>query len=220
MTFLELCKEVRSKAGITGTGPLTVVGQIGELGRIVSFTNEAYIELQDSREDWFFLRNDFTFNCTSTVSAYPTTTVSNLANWKDDTFRCYLTTADNEQWMTYIPWGAFRDLRLFGSSRTTTGKPIEFTIKPDKSLVLWPIPDAAYTVVGEYYRTAATMTVDADTPLFSRHQYVIIHGALMKQAAYISDPALFASSQNEYQKLLNQLTKNNRDKIFMGDPLA
>ncbi|MFA5921167.1 MAG: hypothetical protein WC856_07730 [Methylococcaceae bacterium] len=220
MTFLELCKEVRSRAGITGTGPLTVVGQIGELGRIVSFTNEAYIELQDSREDWYFLRNDFTFNCTSTVSAYPTTTVSNLANWKNDSFRCYLTTANDEQWLRYIPWDEFRDLRLFGTNRTATGKPIEFTIKPDKSLVLWPIPDAAYTVVGEYYRTAATMTADSDTPLFSRYQYVIVYAALMRQGAYISDPALYSSSEIEYNKLLSQLTRNEKDTITIGRAMA
>ena len=220
MTYLELCKKLRSEAGIAGTGPLSVTGQIGELGRIVSWIDNAYEEIQNLREDWFFLRNDFTFNCTATVSAYPTTTVSNLANWKADSFRCYLTTANDEQWLRYIPWEQFRDLRLFGTNRTTTGKPIEFTIKPDKSLVLWPIPDATYTVNGEYYRTADVMSADADTPLFTRYPLIIVYNALMKYAAYVSDPALYAHGQSEYGKLLDKLTRNEKANITLGRPLA
>lgn len=220
MTYLELCKKLRSESGIAGTGPITVAGQDGELGRIVSWISDAYEEIQNSREDWFFLRNDFTFNCTSTVSAYPTSTVSNLANWKDDSFRCYLTTANDEQWLRYIPWHEFRDLRLFGSNRTATGKPIEFTIKPDKSLVLWPIPDAAYTVNGEYYRTAAVLSADADTPLFIRYQLVIVYNALMKYAAYVSEPSLYSSAQFQYNQLLDKLTRNEKVTIKIGRAMA
>jgi len=220
MNRLQLCKRLRELAGIAGTGPTTTLGQTGELGRVVGWIDDSYADICDKRQDWEFLRNDFSFNCTAAQSVYPQATVTNHANWKDDSLRCYLTTTNDEQWLTYIPWDIFRDTRLKGATRDVTGRPIQFSIKPDKSLVLYPIPDDAYTIDGEFYRTAAVMTADTDTPIFQRFHMAIVFNALMRYAAYIADPMLYAYGQKEYGRLINKIDANNTPTITAGGALA
>jgi hypothetical protein len=217
---LQLTQRLRQEAGIPGSGPTTTVGQQGELGRLVSWIEQAYEDLQDTRPDWEFLRSDFSFNCVVGTSTYAPSTVTDLANWKYDSLRVYMTDLDDEQWLIYKPWDLFRDTRLIGSTRTQTGRPIDFTIKPDKSLVLWPIPDDTYTIDGEFYKAAQTMDTDTDVPAFERHHMVIVWNALERYASYVGEPSLFAKAQKEYGRLLNKLTLDRTRNITVGCPLA
>lgn len=220
MNRLALCKRLRQEANIAGTGPVTTIGQTGELASLVDWIDAAYEEIQDKRQDWNFLRNDFNFNCTIGVSVYPSSTVANMGNWKKDSLRIYLTTVNDEQWLSYVPWDEFRDYRLKGSNRTATGRPIDFSIKPDKSLVFWPIPDSAYTIDGEFYRNAHVMISDTDSPLFDRFNLVIVWNALMKYAAFQAEPSLYAHAQKEYGLLIGKLEADRAPAIVAGQALA
>jgi hypothetical protein len=220
VNFLALCKRLRSEAGIAGTGPASVSGQTGELGRLVDWIADAYEDIQDKHADWSFLRNDFSFNCVSGTGVYPASTVTDLANWKRDSLRVYLTTTDDEQWLEYRSWENFRDIRLMGSSRTQTGRPIEFSIKPDKSLIVWPIPDDTYTINGEFYKVAQVMADDTDEPVFERHHMAIVWNALMRYAAYVENPPLYAHAQKEYGRLIGKLEQDRRPCITVGRALA
>ena len=220
MTFLDLCKYTRQEAGIAGIGPLSVLNQIGELDRIISWVKQAYEDVQDYKIDWEFLRNDFSFVCTNTVSTYPKTSVTNFANWKKDSFRIYLGTTDDEQWLDCIDWTIFRDSRLKGASRNVIGRPTEFSIKPDKSLVFWPMPDNNYIVNGEYYRTAHVMVNDTDTPIFDRLHMVIVFNAVMRYASYVESPTLFAKAQREYSRLINKLEVDELPNVSIGSAMV
>lgn len=220
MNYLSLVKRLRSEAGIAGSGPATVIAQVGELGRLVDWIAEAYEDIQDKKDDWDFLRADFSFNCTIGDPTYPQSTVSQLANWKTDSFRVYKTTVVDELFLTYRSWDDFRDLRLRGAARTTPGRPIEFSINPAKDVYLWPVPDFAYTIVGEYFKTAQVMTVDADVPVFDRFHMAIIYNALMRYAAYVNDPVIYGKAEREYGRLISKLEKNWTPDIVIGGPLA
>lgn len=224
MDKLSLCQRLRQESGIAGTGPTSALSSdnTGELKRVIEWIETSYEEIQDKNEDWDFLRNSFSFNCTIAQATYPTTTVSNLANWKKDSLRVYLTTINDEQWLRYWTWDDFRDVRLKGANNTVTGRPIDFSIKPDKSLILWPIPDNTYTIVGEYYRTAHVMDASGAgaSPLFSRDHMVIVYNGLMKYAAYAKDPSLFAFAQLQYGKLIDKLEKDRSPNITAGGTLA
>ena len=226
MTFLELCKRLRSEAGIAGSGPTSVASQTGELLRVVDWIKDAYRDIQDRRQDWDFLRNDFSFSASVAGGAtYAKTVVTNLANWKHDerdSFRCYLTATgvNDEQWLVFEPWDKFRSTRLFGANRNNSGRPLYFSIKPDKSVMLWPTPDATYTIVGEYYKTATEFSVDGDEPLFDRHHMAIVYNALMRYAAYVAEPALYARGEAEYKKLIRKLERDFSHNIMLGGPMA
>jgi hypothetical protein len=218
-SYLAICKALLSEAGLAGD-IYTTSNQVGELSRICNWVNDAYQDIQDKRQDWNFLRYDFTFSCDAAVSTYSMYTIANLANWKKDSFRCYSQNLNDEQWLTYVPWDVFRDTRLRGAARNIVGRPIEFSIKPDRSLVLFPTPDSNYTVDGEYYCNSYRFENDTDMPIFSRFTNCIKFNALMRAAAWLADPTMYTYAQKEYGRLLSKLEADNAPIIYTGSALA
>ena len=222
MNFLALAQMVSQEAGVAGSGPTTTIAQAGELGRIVSYVAQAYQEIQDRNVEWGFLRNNFSFTLTIGQAYYPLSTVINCAEWKRDSFRIYLASAglSDERWIRFVPWEDFRDSRLRGSAQLQKGRPIEFSINPQKNVVTYPIPDQAYTMDGEYFAYPNVMALDTDVPIFDRFHMAIVYNALMRYAAYIADPATYARAQHDYRIQISKLERTWQPEMTLGDPLA
>ena len=139
-TILELCKDLRREGSGVGSGPTTVVSQTGEYGRIVEWIIAANKAIQRIHTNWEFLRSTFSFATVASTANYTKATagVTELASWKTDTFRCYLTATgiSDQQDLTYFPWEEFRDRYTLGTLSTQTGRPMFFTVKADKSVTL------------------------------------------------------------------------------------
>ena len=222
MNFLQLSQRLRQEAGIAGSGPTTVISQTGELGRIVSWVLSAYEEIQNLHSTWRFLQADFSFSTVASTQNYTKTTLSltDLGSWKTDDVRIYSAVTD-ETYLTYFPWDKFKELYLYGSQRTQTERPTIFSIKYDDSISLWAIPDDTYTVNGEYFKTAQTMTLDASEPLIpSAYQMAIVWKGLMLYSAYNSIPDAYAHGQNEFRGILRKLEFSQLDRMTWGDPLV
>ena len=225
MNYLQIGQRLAKEADISGasngTLPATMAGQAGEMLSVVQWVNDAYEQIQNlNNGNWLFLRFDFTFNTTNAKSNYTSSDagLSEFDDWKnettDDRLRTYLTTDGNtkEQWMTFVPWEKFRVTYGFGANRATTGRPIFYTFKPDKSVTFYPIPDDTYTIVGEYFKRAQLMVADADAPLFPRYYHMtIVWYALMNYAGFNTASATYAHAKNRYDELMNGL---------QGDQLA
>ncbi|RLC09555.1 MAG: hypothetical protein DRI24_21580, partial [Deltaproteobacteria bacterium] len=65
MNFLQLCKRLRQEAGLTGSGPSTVVDQTGISKQIVDWVNTAYVDVLSQHANWHFMQDDFSFNTTA-----------------------------------------------------------------------------------------------------------------------------------------------------------
>lgn len=224
-TFLALAQRLRQEAGISGTGPATVVSQTGEMGRVADWISTAYEEIQDKNATWEFLRNDFSFQTIASTSAYLPSAVNltEHASWKTNSFRAYLTStgASDENYLCFVPWEEFRDAYQFGSLRSTPGKPTTFSIRPDKSVELWPVPNAVYTIVGEYYKRPQVMTANADEPLFPRQYHLaIMWKALMYYGTYENAPEAFTSGERNYARLMLKLEANQLPSVKLARPLA
>jgi hypothetical protein len=204
-------------------GPVTVVSQTGELGNIVSWVATAYEDIQDDSTGWNFLRFDFSFQTIATTSTYLPSAVAlpELNKWKADSLRAYLTASgsSDEQWMTEWDWATFRDARQFGA--IPSGRPFEFAIKPDESLVLFPTPDDVYTVTGEYWKRPQVMTANTDEPLFDQTFHMaIVWKAVMYYAADQGAAELYASAQNEYRRIKDKMYFKYLPSFTLGEPLA
>jgi hypothetical protein len=227
-TFLELCKDLVMEAGISGSGPTTVVSQSGEMGRVVSWIAKAYLELQDKKANWDFHRTDFSSPLVIGTTTYTalalTPALTDHGNWAIDTFRCYNTTTglNDEKWMTFIPWQTFRDAYLFSANRNVQGRPMRFTVRPeDKAIVTFPIPDDTYTIEGEYFKRAQKMTVDTDQPLFpSQYHAILVWRALMFYGAFEGAPEVYAHGSSEYLKLLSVLENDQTPEVKTGPAMA
>lgn len=156
MNFLQLCQRSREKCGISGSGPAAVTGQSGEMLRVINWVNEAWMEIQNSRTNWMWMRGEFTFNTVAAQQAYTTTEAGVAAthsHWWMDTLRIYRADVgvNDEQHLHQTDYADFRDVYQF--SARMNGRPTAVAVRPwDQALLLGPVPERTYTVVGEYLR--------------------------------------------------------------------
>jgi len=213
---------LRQEAGLSGTGPASVLSQTGEMKRIVDWVSSAYEDIQNLHATWRFLRTDFSFSTIIGTQDYTPAAVSlsDFGSWIKEDIRIYSSVTD-EDFLEYCPWEIFREAYYFGSNRTQTGRPTVITVKPNNALALWQLPDGVYTVNGEYYKTAQTMTANADSPLMpTRFQMIIVWKGLMHYGAYAGADEKYAHGSNEYKKLLALLEYDQLEDFTFGEPLA
>lgn len=222
MNYLALCQRLRQEAGLSGTGPISVLNQTGEMKRVVDWVAAAYEDIQNLHATWRFLRTSFSFSTINTVQDYTPATVSltDHATWIKQDIRLYSAVSD-EALLAYYPWEMFRQAYFIGSNRTLTGRPSAVTVRPNNALALWSIPDDVYTVNGEYYKTAQTMSANDSNPLLpARFHMIIVWKGLIYYGAYAGADERYVHGQNEYRKLIAHLEQDQLEDMTYGGPLA
>ena len=228
MNRLQLTQRLSREANVNQTGPTSTLNQVGEYLRLVNWIDAAYEEIQVAHATWNFLRYEFSFALTIGVANYTATAagLTSFSEWvaddegESEDFRIY-TTASDEQYMTYVPWDMFRVNYMVGTQRTQTGKPSIYTIKPDGSLLFFPIPDFAYTVLGEYYKAPQVMSADADVPIFDeKFHLTIMWKALMFYGAYASEADKYTFGNQQFKKLMRAMENRYLPQTSWGNPLA
>jgi hypothetical protein len=225
VTFLELCQRLRREGGQAGAGPTTVLNQTYELLDTVNWIKTAYEDIQNLHAEWNFLRADLTFQTVASDNTYPIADISatEYGEWQQDSFRSYRTSTGvaGEMFMQWLDWPDFRDKYVIGSNRTIEGNPRYIAQKPDTSLIVFPTPDAAYTINGEYFKRAQAMTVDSSEPLIpTKFHMIIVWRALMYYAGHISAPDLYEVGQREYKNILFKLESSQLPRIRLAGPLV
>ncbi len=224
MTFLELCQRLRSEAGQVEAGSPSVVGQTNEYLRTVNWIQTAYTDIQNLHAEWNFLRTDLAFQTVASDNTYPISDISatEYGEWIPESFRSYRTSSGvtGEQFMEWLDWPDFRDKYVIGTNRTLEGNPRYIAQKPDTSLIVFPTPDAAYTINGEYFKRAQVMSANDDEPLIpTKFHMIIVWRALMFYAGYTSAPELYEVGQREYKNMLFKLESSQLPRIRLAEPL-
>jgi hypothetical protein len=120
-----------------------------------------------------------------------------------------------------MDWEMFRDYYLFGNQRTVTGRPTFFSVKPDKSLVIGPVPDAIYTVNGEYFRQATDLVGDTDVPgITEEYHMLIVWRALRAYGLYESASEVVLRADGEIKRMMSKIENDQMPEITSGPPLA
>ena len=215
MTFLELCQQVVRDAGISGTGPSTVVSQSGTLKRVVGFTAAAWQKIQGLHTDWSFMRGDASFTLTPATQAYSLATIRATIPLYDvpDLNECRWT--DKSGRLQKVDWSVWTGGNY--DLATGTGKPQLVTERTDRALLFYPIPTAANVFTMKYRRTPQVLAANADEPICpTRHHEVIAYRALMLWAAFDQDGALLKTATDEYEERLSQLERECRPTVSFG----
>jgi len=224
MTFLELCQDVRREAGISGSGPSSVTGQIGEMDRIVNWVKRAWNDVQNMRTNWMWMRGYFTFNTTSGDHDYSPAEAgiaSRFSMWGETSLRIYRTSSGlgNEFYLPMLSYEEYR--RIYLTNTRVTGTPVCFAIAPDMKLLLGPWPDDTYTITGEYWKSPQTLSADADEPeLPEQFHSIIVWKALEHYGFFESAPDVLARAQKELRFYRNRLEMNQLPDIEMAAPLV
>jgi hypothetical protein len=224
MNYLQLSQRLRQECGIAGAGPISVVGQVGEAKRLVDYINTAWLEIQGLQDQWGFMRTSFSFQTSANVGDYTPAAIglTDRRYWYTDTLRAYLTSAgtDDEQWMVEWAYQVFRDTYRFGSQ--TPGRPMVFAVRPqDNALMLGSVPDAVYTITGEYQKTPSELVGNDDTPEIPTHLHmVIVYKAMEYYALFEAAGEVLAQARAGYSRLIAQLQREQLPQIGFGNPLA
>lgn len=229
MTFLELCQAVGTDSGLISRQnvPATVVSPVGKWAEIVSFTAEAWRDIQRSRQDWLFLTGEFSVALTIGKYSYLPSELgisSRFARFAHDRggfqpMRLYETAmgeADNQN-LSEIELEAW--LMIYGRGAQTSQRPCEYAIS--KALYLGPIPDKAYTFKGWYHKAPQALALDADVPdLPEQFHEIIKWKAIMKVSGKDGAFTDRSVAQAEYSPLLRQLVNDQTGRVGMGGVLA
>lgn len=224
MTFLELCKAVRREAGISGTGPVSVADQTGEMARIVDWVKSSWTEIQLLRQNWMWMRVEFSFQTTENDYDYTPEEAGiteRFRKWDTESMRIYLTSEGvANEWA--LPYSSYNEyLRLYLTGTQSPNRPICHAIAPSLKLLLGPKPNGIYTVSGEYWKAAQTLTEDADEPeLPAEFHELIVWWALEHYALFESAGEVLVRAQKKIQFYKSRLENNQLPMMEMADPLC
>lgn len=214
MTYLELCKELRLQAGISGNGPDSVENQTGQLGRVTNWINQAWADLQRSRTEWKFMKVDFTFDTVADKRDYTPSEVgvTNMRDWDKYSFYIFHT-ADGEETESGLPYMSYELWRNTYRSQMNVrelARPGRFTVLRDDSIRFESSPDDIYTINGEYKRCTCQMAVNDDEPtgLPEEFHMIIVWKALMYYASYENAPEVMDEAEVAYDELLFALEQD------------
>lgn len=230
MTYLQLAQKLVEKCGMSGSGPVTCQNQIGEMRRAVNWINEAWLNIQLSRDDWSWMRGSVSFQTVPQQATYTQAEcgIDDLATWLMNTsictFRCYLTDVGtrSEIFLNFIDYISWRDTYQFGALRTSYSRPLMITTTPDFSIGLGQIPDSAnYTIVGEYVKQPNTLVNDSDVPtLPPRFHMMIVYLAMRYYGEYEQDDYVRQTADTEYIRMYNRLSIAQLPELVGGGALA
>jgi hypothetical protein len=232
MNYLALVNRARIECGINGTALTSFASLSTEDQRIVNWVAEAWHDLQLHKPDWQWMKKTFSFVTIDQQATYanPTDTgVSDCADWKRDSFRCYSTAQAyaDEMLLPFMDNDVWRNVYQFGSMRTTYSRPVVFTVQPiNKAVSLGPVPISGYTIVGEYFRTPTDLVAITDDPtaagndLPARYQMLIVWMAARAYASYEAAPEVLQRAELEWRRLLRRLEFDQLPEITFGPPLA
>lgn len=237
MNFLKIAQRARQECGIPGTGPSAVTGQTGELKRIVDWCAQAYTDIQNrhlSEPCWRWLRHGFTLSTTTDDDTYAYTdatddtssaAISRFSHWRlDDCYdppKIYLTSSGvgTQTWMTWLPWEDFKTIYRRGTQNSSY--PIHITVDPQNNLVVGPKPNGAYTINGDFYRSAQELAADGDTPeMPSQFHTLIVYMAMQEYGYFESAPEVLARGKEKAGNMMRDLELNQLPKMRMWEPLC
>jgi len=225
-TFLELCKDVRREAGISGTGPSAVTGQTGEMARVVEWVNAAWVSIQNSQRYWRWMRSTASATTTTGDNSYTYSdfSITSFGFFHPQTFSIYTTSVGqgDESILSYMPWDLWYQTYNFGGGASIQNRPAHVSIDPSNNVRLGPKPDSTgYTIRCEYQKAATEMSADADEPeMPARFHSAIVWWALRHYALYQSAPEVLERAGRELRTVMAALKADQLPDIYFAGPLA
>lgn len=216
-TFLQLCSDLATVSGAIGTAPTAVTGQTGRLGKCVYWVREAWTQMQNELQDANFLQKEFSGSLVANTLEYSAGDlgITNFANWLGD---ISIHTVGDQSDEAELKEQSFADWRRYYDFGThDAAKPVYWAVSPEMKLCVGPKPDAAYTIRGQYQRTAQVLAANADEPILpSRFHQAIVHRAHMLLC--VADEAWDAlkGAQANYAPILRDIQRDCLPPITTG----
>lgn len=226
-TFLKLVQDaVRESGTVSGLLPTTVVGQSDRLAKFVAWTAQAWIEIQNERNAWRWMRGEFSAETTGGEARYTANAVgiSRWAAWipRSKAMTIYKKADGNadEHDLEWMDWWDYK--RTYDRGAQEPNNPIHWSISPADELCLGPVPDDVYVVRGEHRKSNQELVENEDVPeLPERFHSVIPDYALLLMAEHDEANLHIAVAQRRYRKTRHELERDQLPTVRNGaEPLA
>lgn len=233
MTFLQLCQRTAMECDVSGPGPTSVAGNVGELNRICSWVATAITEIETAHPDFGWMLKEMSFATTAGQAQYtpvecgidPTTLGWEFGEWVRQRFRNYVTANGNisevimDSDCTYDGW---RNNYSYGATRSVRTRPLVVAIHPNQEdLLLGPYPDTGYTVTGEYFRAPTILTLEAsnddvviDIP--AQFMMAVVYKAMIDYGAYESAPEVLSRGETKLAAMMQKLDASRLPDVSFG----
>jgi hypothetical protein len=215
MTFLELCQRLRQEVGAAGAGPASVTGQHGEYARLIGWIQQAWLEIQNLRQDWRFAWAEGVIPMEDGYRDYALP--DDFAHFIPETI--FL----DDTPLTLLPYRVFR--RLYRKS--SPDRPRHITVTPGDVLRLASAiqidasPGEGEVLSFEYYRAPQALTANTDVPrLPEPYHMLIVYKAMMQYGLYENAPEVIQQGSTQAQPLLTQLHNRELPAVGLAGALA
>lgn len=210
MTYLELCKRVHQRSGMSGAGPTSVTAQSPTLTKLIGWVQDADIDIQSLHDDFKFLWARTASTLTMGKNIYIPGDFSlvrpkQLNLVRVDNHPAHI--MDWDQWTLQIE-------PLTDGGYINSGTATIMTIDPAGSYLFYPTPDKDYPVVFDYYKKPIRLVSDTDvSPIPDEYQDVIVQKALMYYATFESDLDLYQLANAQFEEKYSLLCSSELPKI-------
>jgi hypothetical protein len=227
MNFLQLCRAVALDSGTVAGVPnfTTVTGATGRVAQVVGWTRDAYVDIQNERNDWLWMRQTFEEALTIGEAVYlpADLNLDDVGAWLPDipalgwhNLSLYeVGSEDQEGELRQIPYMTFRERYQRGTH--AAARPTEWAISPRGGLMFGAKPDKAYVVKGEYRMAPEELAADADVPTMpAAYHRVIVQEAMRLMARSDEAFQVLAEKSQQYDRLRNALVREQTPDISFG----
>lgn len=205
MNFKTLVSKVHLHAGLQGSVVSVEATDYQEY--LAEAVRSAWIDLQNQREDWKFMREIVTFTTSVGTHEYTNddimTSVGNtfgVAKWDRDSFF-----KDGDE-MKELSWD---DYRKDPDSYNEEADSVRFVVQEYRPQKLFVPSVEAATIQAEYYRTPQELLKNTDVPLLPEEfHYIIVWKALEDVAAYLGNGAIYERHSFKHDVLENKLMRS------------
>ena len=209
-TYLELTRLTRLLSGIQGTGPSSVVSNQGIEEVLARAVRDAWVDIQNIREEWNFLEGSSSFNTVATQDTY---TLLDIFLSSTPDFKKYkldsLIITNGLGKKSYLQHYDRDVLEAQFLNSTQQELPHKYAVDPStSSIILKAIPDGVYNVDFRYWKNPEILLTDSQVPsLPIGFHNLIAYKAVEKMAVYLSSPETYRQYATEAAKMMGQLMR-------------
>lgn len=166
-TFLDLCKKVHKLGQVQGA--FTSVSESGINGEIAAIVSQSWVDIQQLRTDFEFMRKTLSFVAQDGVSLHTLATLfpvtDDFSRWMTETESAFITDSVSG----YTSELLYRDYawiqRLLRNYNVPDQLPTHWSFDPATlDLYLYPKADKVYNATINYYRSAQILVDNANVP--------------------------------------------------------
>lgn len=183
-----------------------VTGVVGAQEVIVGAVKDGFLDLQDERMTWEFMRRTASFNTVADKKEYtlfdifgnptpgPTDPHDLFGRWQKKkpiiSYRTYNAVTDKWHKLVFVDYREFRHHLM---NQDGTGIPRYVTAnEQNDNLLFHPIPDAIYTIQADYFVEPQILSDNANVPILpSRYHMLLVYRGLDRVANFYGNNGLY-----------------------------